>query len=238
MVGPIVAPGGTRVALDRAGLLVHLGGCEGASQSAEAYRAYGAFALKSILASGLVAAYSHQVTIVGGARCIGSLRREFGASGFEFLSLSPAEMEARVRAAALVLTAPGPTNVLECFHLRSPVCFLPPQNYSQWCTLRRLVQQELAPWALNWDEAYPDLPLRERMPEIERKPVVQEALRRMTNDDDLQRDFAARLSRLRQIDLVDLAHRQTTFFRGLGSNGAQAIARQLLTQDSLLQGAA
>ncbi len=220
------------------GLLVHLGGCEGASQSAEAYRNYGEFVLKSILASGLAAAFSHKLTIVGGARCIASLQREFGALRFEFISLSPAEMNARVRAAALVLTAPGPTNVLECFHLRSPVCFLPPQNYSQWSTLRRLDQEGLAPWALNWDEACPELPMRERMPEVERKPVVQEALRRMTSDDAVQREFAARLGRLRQIDLVDLARRQTKYFRGLGPNGAQAIARQLRTQDSLLQGAA
>ena len=97
MVGPIVSPGGARVSTHRAGLLVHLGGCEGAKQSAEAYRAYGAFVLKAIFASGLATAFSGQVTLVGGARCIASLRREFGAQSIEFLSLSPREMNACVR---------------------------------------------------------------------------------------------------------------------------------------------
>ena len=177
LVGPVVSPGVQTEATQRAGLLVHLGGCEGASQCAEAYRAYGEFVLKAIAGSGLTADFAPQVTIVGGARCIAALQRDFAVRGWEFLSLSPSEMNARVRAASLVLTAPGLTNVLECFHSRAPVGFLPPQNYSQWSTLRRLGRQGLAPWAMNWDDASRDLPLRERMPEAQRKPIVQEALR-------------------------------------------------------------
>ena len=238
LIGPIVSPGVQTGATKRAGLLVHLGGCEGASQSAEAYRAYGEFVLRGIAASGLTADFSQQMTVVGGSRCVASLRSEFGGQGWEFLSLSPTAMNARVRAARLVLTAPGPTNVLECFHSGAPVGFLPPQNYSQWSTLRRLERQGLAPGAMNWDDAWPDLPLRERMPEAERKPVVQEALSRMTNDDVVGRELADRLSRWRQVDLADLANRQTKFFRSLGSNGAQSIARQLRIEESLMQGAA
>ena len=55
--------------------------------------------------------------------------------------------------------------------------------------------------------------LRERMPEVERTPMVQEALGRMIGDDALGRDLAARLGCLRHVDLVALAHRQAKFLR-------------------------
>ena len=61
----------------------------------------------------------------------------------------------------------------------------------------------------------------------------------MTGDDAVGRELSARLSRWREVDLVDLVSRQTKFFRSLGANGAQSIARQLRTvEPSIMQGAA
>ncbi len=183
--------------------------------------------MRAILASGLVEHVGKQTTVVGGVRCIASLRKEFAGRGFDFLSLSATDTTACIRSAAIVLTAPGLTSTLECFRSCATTFFLPPQNYSQWSVLRQLRQRSLAPLALDWHEICPSLKLRDRLTESERKPLVQAALKHMTETDDASRELAARLARIRLVECDHLVSEQGRFFRGLGRNGSVTIAIQL-----------
>jgi len=227
LVGPIISIDKVPAVRDRSGLLINLGGAEAVGQRGEHYRAHAEFVLKAILESGLVNHFEQQVTVVGGSQSIASLRHDFGGWHLEFASLSPRETIARIRAAAVVLTTPGLTNTLECFRNRAKTFFLPPQNYSQWCVLNQLHQRQLAPSVLRWEDAFPDLNVQEGLSESARGPLVQMAISRMTTDDAVCRELAARLKRIPQLAIERLVSEHSRFLSSLGPNGTVTIAGHL-----------
>lgn len=64
----------------------------------------------------------------------------------EFLNL--------VKKAKLILTVPGLTTMYETFGNSIPTIFLPPMNYSQFLNLRKLKENDVARYSVNWDSIY------------------------------------------------------------------------------------
>jgi hypothetical protein len=227
VVGPLVEPAGKRDASLASGLLVQLGGCE---SPADDSGSYAQFVVQNLLASDLPRAVGHRTTLIAGQECIRQLRQLYGGCGLEFLSLSHADALVELDRAALVLTAPGLTATLEAFQRGVPMCFLPPQNYSQWCILRALRGADLAPEALHWEDLPGQQPLADRLPEAQRNPLVRAALARHTTDPQAGRALQASLSQIARLDLPRLARRQREFFASLGPPAIATIADTLTSE--------
>ena len=164
---------------------------------------------------------------MAGARCIEALRTRYAGGDIELVSLPHRAALERLARASLVLTSPGLTMTLESFQCGAPTYFLPPQNYSQWCTLRRLRAAGLAPHALHWEDLSPALRLGDRMPESERNPVVRAAIARFTADTEARVRLGRCLAEVGRSDHGRLACEQQRFFASLGPNGALTIASEI-----------
>ena len=223
VVGPLVAAAPVRENTPATRLLIQLGGCE----STGGDDAYIRFIVENLLASSLPQALAPRTTLIAGKECIRRLRYRYRGSNLHFLSLSHAAALSELDQAALVLTAPGLTSTLEAFQRGVPACFLPPQNYSQWCILRALRANGLAPAALHWEDLPAQEPLAERLPEAARNPQVAAALARHTADSRAAVELQRCLTEMAGIDLDSLAGRQRRFFDSLGTPAASTVASQL-----------
>jgi hypothetical protein len=228
IVGPILPSGGFRREAAPAQLLINLGGCESPDGADANARAYADFVVEGVLNSSLAARFAGRTTVMAGTRCIDALRARYAACDVECVSLPHGAAMERLARAALVLTSPGLTMTLESFQGGVPTYFLPPQNYSQWCTLRLLRDAGLAPHALHWEDLSAAPRLRDRAPESERNPLVRAAVARFTSDGEARARFAQCLAAVGRADHGALAAAQSRFFASLGPNGALAIARELV----------
>src|SRR5262249_20661755 len=148
-------------------------------------------------------------------------------------SLSPDAARECTAGAAALLTAPGLTATLEAFCDRTPTWFLPPQNYSQWCSLRRMRAHGLADGAVHWedDASAPRFPERRRA--AGQASAAEPILRACEEPGSVAR-VAASLDGVGR-NLETRAERQTAFFRSLGACGLDQIAttlRRFLREDS------
>jgi len=229
IVGPIIAPLPLRHRTAAEHLLINLGGCESPTGVDANARAYASFIVAGLRKSSLLRQFAGRTTLIAGRSCIESLRATSagGDGALDLVSVSHANAIERLAEASLVLTAPGLTMTLESFQTGVPTYFLPPQNYSQWCVLRLLRGEGLAPHALHWDEL-PDTPyLRDRMPETERNPLVRAAIGHHTGADEARSRLTQRMNDIAQANHAATAETQTRFFESLGPNGAFTIAADI-----------
>jgi hypothetical protein len=227
VVGPIVESAPPTPAPARSGVVVNLGGIDSPYRSGDDDFGWADFVIEGLLASDVLRAFDGPALVMGGRRCVEHLRRRHAGAGLDFASLSHADALARLRRAALVLTAPGLTTTLECFQLAVPTFFLPPQNYSQWWILKKLRERELAPAAFHWEDGLREHPLVERMPEATRVPLLRALLARAFDDRAAARAFCAALAGVPAVDRPTLAARQRDFFATLGANAVAAIAGEM-----------
>ena len=223
-VGPIVSAFVPGAPLQKAELVVHLGGCESPSATAEDHRRYARFVTRALISSGL--AREASTLMLSGAACTASLGAEFAGRGIAFASLSHEEALSALASAALVLTSPGVTATLECFHAGVATSFLPPQNYSQWLALEALRSAGLADGALHWADLTGPLPFA-TLPEEGRTPLVLETIARLSAEDSVSDELSRRLRAAARLPRAELRARQHAAFESLGANGAVEVAAQL-----------
>jgi hypothetical protein len=230
-VGPLVAP--LAQAAPRGGeLVVNLGGSAAPDDRRALFAAYARLALRAVVDAGLLERFG-RARVIGGEPAIAALSGVADDPRIECRSLSPDDARSCTAGAAALLTAPGLTATLEAFCDRTPTWFLPPQNYSQWCTLRRLRALGLADGALHWE----DDPAAPRLPE--RLPAAAHAsaagpIRRACEDPQSIARVAASLEGVGR-EREERAARQVEFFRSLGPCGLDQIAttlRGLVREDS------
>jgi hypothetical protein len=228
VVGPIVrsmSPAPESLRTRR--LLVNLGGCESPHDSMLEDTSYFDFVMAGLLRSDLVARQHHDVILMAGSRCIRSLRARYPRCGIEFVSVAHEDATSLLQTARIVLTSPGLTASLECFQFAVPTFFLPPQNFSQWWILKTLRANGLAPGSFHWEDVLPGYPIKDRMPESTRTPLVRQAIRSAAQDWDAARRYRDCLSSCVSYGHPDLARKQRAFFDALGPNGTEQIVRNL-----------
>jgi hypothetical protein len=231
IVGPITAIHDQRTTSNQHGLLINLGGCQAPDNRHLIYQMYAKFILEGILTSGLLQQFSKKITITGGFECIEILGRLFPDLGIEFTSLSHEQTQIKISQAATVLTVPGMTTIMECFRQGTLTFFLPPQNYSQWCTLRHLRLQGLAPYSFHWEDILSTSTVRDRLPESERNKIVVPSIVHLTQDARAKSKFkfsAQKIALMLTTECQYLLQKQKKFFATLGGNGAGMIADSLL----------
>jgi hypothetical protein len=145
----------------------------------------------------------------------------------DFVSLSHTEAQEKLSEATLLITSPGLTTTLEAFQRSVPTFFLPPQNYSQWCILRKLRSIDLAPSSFHWEDVSDCPRLADRLPEPVRNPRLKEAINRLTQDTAAKEQFARLLAAVVHVDGAELAARQRRFFESLGPCSTATIAREI-----------
>jgi hypothetical protein len=236
LVGPIVGARRAAAEPERSRLVVNLGGYDTPYVSCADDCGYADFVVRGLLESGLPAAFSGEAVLMAGARCAESLARRFGGGPLCFVSLARDEAEDLAATAAAVLTAPGLTSTLECFRSGTPTFFLPPQNYSQWWILEKLRAAGLAPCALHWADHLRGADVVERMSLAARVPVVRRAIRHLTGDARVRRSFREALGGMASQPRQELARAQAAWFASLGSDGAAAIASELIAESINAEG--
>lgn len=236
VVAPIVAPRRTDDADDTprsGGLVVNLGGSAAPDGRESLYAAYARFALRAVLDAGLHERFG-RVTVLGGVAAIAAidaLRRE--VSGLETIdpvvtwdSRSHDAARDAMAGATAVLTAPGLTATLECFHDGVPTWLLPPQNYSQWCILRRLREAGVADDALHWEDLESAPPIAEGLLPRETTEHVCDAILRGAGDATTAARLRAQLAGVGR-DASRVRQKQTAFYRTLGAGGVDALVSTL-----------
>ena len=222
-VGPLVAPR-ARAGPRGGDLVVNLGGSAAPDDRRALFAAYARLALRAVVAAGLPERFG-RVRVIGGEPAIAALSGVADDPRIECRSLSPDEARACTAGAAALLTAPGLTATLEAFCDRTPTWFLPPQNYSQWCSLRRLRARGVADGAFHWEDdlAAPRLP--ERLPAAAHASAA-EPIRRACEDPQAIARVAASLDGVGRESEARVAC-QSEFFRSLGPCGLDQIAASL-----------
>lgn len=228
IVGPIVSPHPPRPGRGRGELLINLGGCEAPDGADANFRAYADFVVGGYLESSLARTFAGPATVIAGARCVEALAARHGGRGVTFASLPHEAALERLAGAALVFTSPGLTTLLESFQCGVPTYLLPPQSYSQWCTLRMLRAAGLAPHALHWEDLAGSPRLADRMAESERNPPVRAAIARFTADGAARSRLAGCFDAAGRSDHAAVASAQSRFFASLGPNGTLTIAEEIV----------
>lgn len=224
VVGPLVAP---RPAArpGREGLVVHLGGSAAPDDRRGLYAAYAHLALRAVVAAGLVERFG-SVLLIGGVDALAAVEADARGARVSCASLPPDEARERMAGAAAVLTAPGLTTTLEACSDGTPTWFLPPQNYSQWCILRRLREEGVAPGALHWEDL-PGVPhLGERQRPADYDAPVSLTIGLLARDDRVVETLAQRLAGVGE-GVQDLVARQTAFVASLGPGGIEEVVSVL-----------
>jgi hypothetical protein len=228
IIGPIVSPDPPRPGRARGELLINLGGCEALDAADANFRAYADFVVAGYLESSLARTFAGRATVMAGTRCVETLAARYGARGVAFTSLPHDAALERLAGAALIFTSPGVTTLLESFQVGVPTYLLPPQSYSQWCTLRMLRAAGLAPHALHWEDLAGSPRLADRMPERERNPLVRAAIARFTADDAARSRLTGAFDAAGRAEHAAVAAVQSRFFASLGPNGALTIAEEIV----------
>jgi hypothetical protein len=227
VVGPIVPPRRSD-APRHGGLVVNLGGSAAPDGRQALYAAYARFVLRAVLDAGLPARFG-RITVLGGAAAIAAMRELPAlrdAATHELASRSHAAAREAMAGAGAVLTAPGLTATLECFHDRVPTWLLPPQNYSQWCILRRLREAGTADDALHWEDLPGAPQLQEGMLPHQTTAPVCAAIERGVGEASVAERLRARLATVgREPERV--RERQTAFYRTLGPSGVETLVTAL-----------
>lgn len=227
-VGPIVRPMLPRPLAERTRLVINLGGCESPVASTADDISYLDFVVRGIITSKLLSEFGGEAMLLAGDRVVARLQHRYAGNGLTFASVSHDSALALLLEARLVLTAPGLTTSLECFQLRVPTLFLPPQNYSQWRILERWRELTLAPAAMHWSDFLASGPFPEQLPEAERSPFVRQVIQRMASRMDIANAFSQSLLDGAAGDQTALADRQLAYFESLGDNGVEQISRDLV----------
>jgi hypothetical protein len=226
-VGPIVSAFQPAPPLQKAELVVHLGGCESPAAAAKDHHRYARFVTRSLVSSGVPREASS--IVLSGAACAARLDAEFSGCGVAFASLAHQEALNVLSNAALVLTSPGVTATLECFQAAVATSFLPPQNYSQWLALEALRSAGLAEGAFHWTDVTDPLPFA-TMPEERRTPLVLATIARLGVDNSVSDELARCLRAATRLPRAELRARQHAAFSTLGANGSLEIAAQLAAE--------
>jgi hypothetical protein len=223
-VGPIVSAFQPGPPLEKAELVVHLGGCESPAAAAEDHHRYARFVTRALVSSGVPREASSLV--LSGAACAARLGAEFAGCGVAFASLSHREALNALTNAALVLTSPGVTATLECFQAGVATSFLPPQNYSQWLALEALRSGGLAEGAFHWADVTGPLPFASILEE-RRTPLVLETIARLSVENSVSDQLTHSLRAATQLPRAELRAQQHAAFTTLGANGSIQIAAEL-----------
>lgn len=211
-------------------LVINLGGGESPVAGDDYFLRYAAFILAGFLQSSLANCDWSAVTVLGGARLLDRLRQQYGEGLFRFRSVSLPQARDLFASARLVLTSPGMTTSLDCFGLRAPTWFLPPQNYSQWRILREFQSRGLAAGALHW-ETLADAHDRDFSDNVDdRNRKLYPLIAGLLADPRAQDAFARSLDDAANQPLRELAGRQSAYLNSLGANGAEEIAATILTE--------
>lgn len=225
LVGPIVARSSEPSSRPREGLVVHLGGSAAPDERREVYRSYARFVARAIRDANLLERFG-RITVLAGAAAVEALGGDSGRSDLPLVSASHPEARERMASAAAVVSAPGLTTALECFQDGTPVWFLPPQNYSQWCILRHLRARGAAGDALHWEDLSGEPRLADRLPTEERDPFVVAEISRLTRDRFATNALRERLARV-GVAPEHQASRQRSFYESLGPPGTESIVATL-----------
>lgn len=225
VVGPIVAP--TPAVAERRGLLIHLGGSAAPEDRRALYTLYARAVVRSAERAGLFDRFP-RVTVLGGSVAIDALAGHVDRGHVELASLAPWEARRRMAGAEAVLTSPGLTATLECFHDGTPTWFLPPQNASQWRILQTLRQEGVAEGALHWEDLSDEAAFADGLATTARDAIVVRAIVNACTHE-------ATLDTLRAC-LTDVGSRPAersmagqAFFDSLGPPGVGSVARGLLS---------
>ncbi len=225
IVGPIVAQAAAAPDGKRSGIVIHLGGCDSPLSAIDP--GYFDFIIEAVAESTIASRFSGPMAMMAGRKCIDSLRSRTAGDRIDFVSVPPDEALALLAGARIVLTAPGLTTTLECFQLRQPIFFLPPQNYSQWWILKKLRLIGLAPAAFHWQDRLAACPVMERMAESERVPLLRSLVGGLVHDPEARRALVCALDDYANCDRTALASAQRRYFDSLGANGLDSIVGEL-----------
>jgi len=228
VTGPLLAPDLPRWR-GGPGVVVNLGGARSTFASADDNAAYWRFVLDGLRQSAVGARYRGRILVLGGEQCAGLLRGERLDDGFEVATLGHDAALQAFAGAAMVLTSPGLTTTLECFHMGVPVGYLPPQNYSQWCILRTLRRHHAAGHAFHWEDMGDEYRLDDRLDEPARDPLIRQAIDGLAVSARARDAYVAGLEHLAGSDLRALAAAQSAYFRSLGGDGTARVADDLLS---------
>ena len=223
-VGPLTEPRAVTRSAPRRGLVVNLGGSSAPDGRGLLFAPYARLALRAVVAAGLAERFG-RATVIGGESAIAALSGVTGDPRVECVSLGPDEARERMAGAAALVTAPGLTTTLEAFSDRTPTWFLPPQNYSQWCLLRRLREQRVADGALHWEDLPGTAHLPERMSPAQ-YATVSESILRATRQEGVAERLRASLLEV-GAGAAERARRQGAFFDSLGPCGLDEVAAAL-----------
>ncbi len=142
-----------------------------------------------------------KIVITGNSQVMQSLKEHYG-SAFrgQFTHLSHDNFLRYLATCKMILTSPGLTTTYESLVYKTPIRFLPPQNYSQALMLQGYQQSGFADLALNWSDVYEVYSIPNNLPEAEGVNLVSKTIERFASDVHAQGDAKRRLSEMIQLE--------------------------------------
>lgn len=130
----------------------------------------------------------------------------------------------------LLLTTPGLTTSFEAFYYKTPVAFLPPENYSQCLNLRTFRENQIAEFSIHWDDFYKNTQIGVNEDEKIGVDKVLNCIKDFENDTNLQREFKERTHQIidAKTKVRETQKKQNQYLKNLGNNSAKKIAETIM----------
>lgn len=143
------------------------------------------------------------VVVAGNRAVMAQLEQRYGRPGLAFRHLSHEDFLRLLARSRMLLSSPGLTATYEALVYRTPIRFLPPQNYSQALMLGLHRQSGLADLSLGWNDLYADAAIPPDLPEDEGVRRVLRSIQRFGEDADGQRTAQAIFRNMLSFSLPD-----------------------------------
>jgi hypothetical protein len=138
----------------------------------------------------------------------------------------------QITEARMIISSPGLTTAFEAFDIKTPMFFLPPQNYSQYWNLDTFSKNKISADALNWDDLYPNSNIIKNEEQLLGIKKVLNCVNSFEDDKiakEKVKNYIEKIIHLSDNKLQVIADKQKKYLDSLGGNGVNEIIKQIDT---------
>lgn len=229
LVGPIVK--NVPLGIERKNkLLVNLGGMESSIIKVGINTDYPFVIIK--LLNDLLAKFNgfDEIVCAGNEDIINEMKKRMPNGPIEFKFFEHDEFLSQIAESKMIISTPGLTTAFEAFNSKTPIFFLPPQNYSQYWNLESFILKGVADGSINWNQLYPQCNIiknEEQKVGIEKVLECTHAFESDKNACAVVTNYINMVISLDKKTLNDVAVEQKNYFDSLGGNGTDVIVEKI-----------
>ncbi|OKP91070.1 hypothetical protein A3844_04305 [Paenibacillus helianthi] len=165
-----------------------------------------------------------KIMITGNSSVIEFFKQKYGKQfRGEFIHLSHDKFLQSLAICKMLIASPGLTTTYEALVYKTPIRYLPPQNYSQALMLNRYEQEGFTDMSLNWSDIYTEYIIPANLPEAEGVALVGRTIECFSVDQGAQMFAKVRLSEILNVEPPSSERQRTVLGEELTDGTAEVV---------------